>query len=100
MSRRVFVSRDVIFEEGLPLHMSASVGEEAHIPLFDTLFDIDITPTPLAEAGSTRVPDLPDQTVVNKNPNQPTVNQNPDKTVNHDHNCSTLHSPTDPIGLR
>ena len=36
-SRRVFVSRDVIFEEGLPHRTTPSVGE--NIPLFDTILD-------------------------------------------------------------
>ena len=39
-TRRVFVSRDVIFEEGQPRRTSASVGEQ--IPLFDTN-DIPLT---------------------------------------------------------
>jgi hypothetical protein len=37
-TRCVFVSRDVIFEEGLPHHTLTSVGEKTQqIPLFDTL---------------------------------------------------------------
>jgi hypothetical protein len=35
-TRRVFVSRDVVFEEGLPRRTSASVGEHT-IPMFDTI---------------------------------------------------------------
>ena len=35
VTRRVYVSRDVIFEEGVPSRTSANVGEQ--IPLFDTL---------------------------------------------------------------
>ena len=35
VTRRVYVSRDVVFEEGLPSRTSADVGEQ--IPLFDTL---------------------------------------------------------------
>ena len=35
-THRVFVSCDVIFEEGQPRHTSASVGEK-HIPLFDAM---------------------------------------------------------------
>ena len=42
-SRRVFISRDVVFEEGQPRRTSASVGEKT-IPVFDTL-------TPLADNG-------------------------------------------------
>jgi transposase InsO family protein len=38
-SRRVFVSRDVIFEEGVPHRTSPAVGEQ--IPLFDTLEILD-----------------------------------------------------------
>src|ERR1700678_2219223 len=36
-SRKVFVSQDVIFEEGLAHRTLASVGEEENIQLFDTL---------------------------------------------------------------
>ena len=36
--RRVFVSRDVVFEEGDPHHTSLSVGEN-DVPLFDTLIE-------------------------------------------------------------
>ena len=41
-TQRVYVSRDVIFEEGQPHRTSTSVGEKM-IPLFDTL-DIHDTP--------------------------------------------------------
>jgi transposase InsO family protein len=41
-SRRVFVSRDVIFEEGSPHRTSASVGEQ--IPLFDVNMPSNDTP--------------------------------------------------------
>ena len=34
-SKRVFVSRDVVFEEGQPRRTSMSVGEQLQIPLFD-----------------------------------------------------------------
>ena len=43
-TRRIFVSRDVIFEEGQPHRTLENVGEEKNqIPLFDTLSD-DSTP--------------------------------------------------------
>lgn len=59
-SRRVFVSRDIIFEEGQPRRTSANVGE--NIPLFDTV------PTPPANLpANDRVP--VDQTTVD--PDQP-----------------------------
>ena len=69
-TRRVFVSRDIVFEEGQPHRTaSASVGEQ--IPLFDT--NTDIVPTPLTDDP---VPDIdaanqlaPDPTV------DPTVDQ-------------------------
>ena len=48
VSRRVFVSRDVVFEEGQPRRTSASVGEK-QIPLFDAT--TDIVPTPPADVG-------------------------------------------------
>ena len=41
-SRRVFVSCDVIFEEGLSHRTLASVGEQ-HLPLFDVAHDITLT---------------------------------------------------------
>ena len=49
-SRRVFVSRDVVFEEGASHRTSASVGEQ-QIPLFDAITDFPLTdhdnaPTP------------------------------------------------------
>ena len=42
-SRRVFVSCDVIFEEGKPHRTTANVGEQ--IPLFD----MNMVPNPLAD---------------------------------------------------
>jgi hypothetical protein len=47
-TRRVYVSRDVVFEEGNPHRTSASVGEQ--IPLFET--DFPLTATPITEATS------------------------------------------------
>ena len=41
-SRRVFVSRDVVFEEGKPKRTLASVGEQ-QIPIFDTNFEYPLT---------------------------------------------------------
>jgi len=38
-SHRVFVSRDIVFEEGQPHHTSPSVGENNNIPLFDTALE-------------------------------------------------------------
>jgi hypothetical protein len=43
-TRRIFVSRDVVFEEGIPHRTLESVGEEKHVILFDTLPDAN---TPL-----------------------------------------------------
>ena len=40
-TRRVYVSRDVVFEEGQPRRTLASVGEQ--IPLFDTIVDTPLT---------------------------------------------------------
>jgi len=40
-SRRVFVSRNVVFEEGQPHHTSPSVGEN-NIPLFDATLVVSI----------------------------------------------------------
>lgn len=74
VSRRVFISRDVIFEEGQPRRTLAGVGEEVEqaeqVPLFDT----NIVLTPPADTGSapaisyvTDVPDhIPDQTNVDQ----------------------------------
>lgn len=48
-SRRVFVSRDVVFDEGQPLR-TASVGEQrTQIPLFDVM-DTALTPPPIPQA--------------------------------------------------
>ena len=58
-TRHVFVSRDVVFEEGLPRRTSTSVGEQLQIPLFDA----DIT-----TAG-------PVSTIINDGPAVP-VNHN------------------------
>ena len=49
-TRRVFVSRDVIFEEGHPRRTSASVGEQ--IPLFDMIID-DVPPADHDKAPDT-----------------------------------------------
>lgn len=62
VSRRVFVSRDVIFEEGQPHRTLASVGEQ---PLFDVSTDNPV-PTPLANvepAPAINVPDSVDPTI-------------------------------------
>ena len=67
-TRRVFVSRDVIFEEGHPRRTSASVGE---ITLFDTAGS-DIAP--LANAGPTSNQHLDNVTDVRRD-SAPTVNQ-------------------------
>ena len=60
-SHQVFVSRDVVFEEGHPHCTSAAVGEETQIPFFDILLDMNMTTPPADDAGSapaTNVPDL------------------------------------------
>ena len=61
VSRRVFISRDIVFEEGQPHRTSTSVGEQ--IPLFDA--NTDVVPTPLAnvEPIPATVPaiNIPDQ---------------------------------------
>ena len=62
VTRRTYVSRDVIFEEGKPRRTTASVGEQ--IPLFDTNF-VDTAPITLAdrrdpepEPVTTNTPDI------------------------------------------
>ncbi len=40
LSRHVFVSRDVVFEEGQPHHTSPSVGKN-NVPLFDTTLGVE-----------------------------------------------------------
>lgn len=71
-SQRVFISRDVVFEEGQPHRTTVSVGEQHHqIPLFDA--NPGIASTPLASAEHVPAINVPDQTpdlVVN-----PIVNQ-------------------------
>jgi hypothetical protein len=85
-SHCVFISRDVVFEEGQPCRTSASVGE--NIPLFDT----DIIQPPPTEAR------LADQQLPQHQPNPDHINQltsnQPDKNrpvlnqINHQHAIS------------
>ena len=67
-SRRVFVSRDVVFEEGNPRRTLASVGEY-QIPVFDT----NLAPTPLTNVhpDPTQLLDKP------TDPINPDANQGP-----------------------
>lgn len=67
VSRRVFISRDMVFEEGQPRRTSASVGEEP-IPLFDGT--TDIAQTPPADVGQVPAINVPDQTPID----HPSVN--------------------------
>ena len=65
VSQRVFILRDVVFEEGQSCHTSASVGEQ-QIPLFD----VDLTPPADNGPNSTitdvpHVPEGPDQNRTN-----------------------------------
>ena len=62
-TRRIFVSRDVVFEEGKPHRTLASVGEEEQALLFDTLYDT----LPLANYPAINNPD-PDHAINNTNP--------------------------------
>ena len=56
-TRRVFVSRDVVFEEGLPRRTSMNVGETTtNIPLFDMNISESADP-PLADHDLNPVPD-------------------------------------------
>ena len=64
-SRCVFISRDIVFEEGHPHRTSASVGEQ---PLFDA--DTDTVPTPLANVKPTSAITIPDQITVDPTANQ------------------------------
>ena len=58
-SRRVFISRDIVFEEGQPHRTSASVGEQQQIPLFDTSPDTVSPPLANADVPATNTtPDL------------------------------------------
>ena len=68
-TRRVFVSRDVVFEEGQPRRTSASVGEQ---PLFDINTDIvpNTVPTPLTNVEPASVINVPDQITVDPTANQ------------------------------
>ena len=65
-TRRVFVSRDVVFEEGQARRMSANAGEQTQIPLFDVSADDD------APANVGPVPAIND---VRQTSNQPVVGQ-------------------------
>src|SRR6202522_3440217 len=66
-TRRVYVSRDVVFEEGLPCRTLTNVGEnQIPIPLFDIVIP---DPSPLANTPAT--PDIDNSTQVLDN--QPSV---------------------------
>src|ERR1700678_2565441 len=60
-SRRVFVSRDVIFEEGLPRRTSASVGEETEPELLFEIEPVNRVQSPLADNGPITDSDHVDQ---------------------------------------
>lgn len=60
-SRRVFVSWNVVFEEGLPCR-TAGVGEQTQISLFNTL----TPPADIADARSILADHVPDQPSVNQ----------------------------------
>jgi hypothetical protein len=60
-TRRVFISRDLVFEEGLPHRTLASVGEQ-QIPILDTMTDFPLTNTD--DDTNVAVPDDPDIPVV------------------------------------
>jgi hypothetical protein len=78
-SRRVFVSQDVVFEEGRPHRTLASGGEETSIPVFDMLEALPLdhaqAPDPAITDGTTqRVdPDVgqPNQTFIPAIPEAP-----------------------------
>ena len=72
-TRRVFVSRDVIFEEGLPRRTSANVGENT-IPIFDA----NINDKPPTEVG---INDKPPTEVDNPHRNDPDPNISDHHTV-------------------
>ena len=63
-SKRVFVSRDVVFEEGWPRCTSMSVGEQLQIPLFDAdITGNNVQPIPAIIDDHHRTPVVPvDQT--------------------------------------
>ena len=62
-SKRVFISRDVVFDEGLPRRTSASVGEKTQVPLFDDLSDA--TNIPLANHDHAPIPAINDDAGAN-----------------------------------
>ena len=75
-SRLVFVSRDVVFEEGEPSRTSASVGEQ--IPLFDVHPLTDKSTTPICDQQD--LDQINDQQDLDQpNPDQPILDQ-----INHD----------------
>ena len=77
-TRRVFVSRDVVFEEGRAHRTLANVGEETsnQIPLFDTLSNIDSTLTNVSDDGINQNPAL--------NNHDPAINNLDDHTKRSD----------------
>jgi len=78
MSRRVFVSRDVILEEGQPHRTSPSVGE--NIPLFD-IGETPTDKTPLTDNGS-----------IDQDQNETTTPEHHDDPTDHH-----VDIPTEPI---
>ena len=92
MSRHVFVSRDVVFDEGRP-RRTASVGEQTQIPLFD----VNPALTPLTDnklIPATKVSDpikVPDP-IVPDPPDQPDVDQSVDQTNQHIVSIEPRHS--------
>ena len=83
-SRRVFVSRDVVFEEGQPRRTSASVGEQT-VPVFDTLTppadNGPVTPDPPHDDhGLTTALDQTDQTNIDQ-PHIPDIPAEPRRST-------------------
>ena len=72
-TRCVYVSHDIIFEEGHPRHTLASVGEQ--IPLFDTMADTPLTNNTLDTSTTDPVPT--DPAITNDQPNIPAITVEP-----------------------
>ena len=86
VSRRVFVSCDVVFEEGQPRRTSVSVGEK-QIPLSLLDATTDIVPTPPADVGQVpainNVPaiNIPDHTSIDHADHQHDIPIEPRRSV-------------------
>ena len=89
-TRRVFVSRDVVFEEGQPHRTSASVGEHS-IPVFDT----NMNTGPLAETNPTPNNEYHDLAHHNRDPVHH-ISDHINAANQGNQNIATVNAPVEP----